>query len=111
MPINHEPEPQPFHIVLHFRENPFYFSTYVLALIPKYAIELAHAKLYEHAEMLDIENIKPDYASVNDGKCEQYFVNRSGEWLELEAWRSMQAAKKARNGRPASLSLPSQNAT
>ncbi len=109
MPINHEPEPQTFYIVLHFKEKPFYFSTHVLALLPKYAIEIAQSKLCERAEMLDIENIKPSYASVSDGKLEQYFVYRAGEWLELETWRSMQAVRKARAGRSLASPSASQN--
>jgi hypothetical protein len=95
MQVGQETEPTAFHVVLHFKEKPFYFSTYVLALIEKYAIEVAQAKLRDHASTLDVESVKPRYATVSDGTSERYFVNRAGEWFELEVRRSPQALRKA----------------
>jgi len=103
-----DPEPQAFHIVFHFKEKPFYYSAYVFALIPKYAIEVAHARLRVRAKMLGVENVKPYCASVSGGSYQQYFVSRSGEWLELEAWRALQAAKRKQKQRAASHSAVSQ---
>ncbi len=92
---NHELEPTAFHVVLHLKEKPFYFSTYVLALIEKYAIEVAQGKLRDQSEILGMETVKPHYATVSNGTAERYFVNRGGEWFELEVWRTLKAARKA----------------
>ncbi len=94
MPVDYEPEPRVFHVVLHFKEEPSYFSTYVTAFLFKYAIELASAQLSDYAKRREVSSIKPLHASVGDGQTVQHYVNRAGEWLELETWRTLRAARK-----------------
>jgi len=93
MPIDYEPQPAAYHVVLHFKQTPFYFSTYVLALIEKYAIEVAQVKLRDHAKILEAEHVEPYYATVSSEGAERYFVRRAGEWLELEVWQELRAKK------------------